>query len=131
MLSWINKFFQNEEQSARLNTPKGAQAHFVLKYKDLTIGYLNHSDSRWVFAYSDEFKKQDKIDKLVDFPEKDQVYTGVSLWPFFSHRIPGLGQPQIQEIIKRENLNPTNEIDLLRRFGRKSITNPFELGVAL
>ena len=103
--------------------------HFVLKYKDLTIGHLNHSDSKWVFIYSDEFKQQDKIDKLVDFPEKDQVYTGAYLWPFFSHRIPGLGQPQIQEIIKRENLNPTNEIDLLRRFGRKSITNPFELGV--
>ena len=31
---------------------------------------------------------------------------------------------------KSENLNPNNEIDLLRRFGRKSITNPFELAVS-
>lgn len=129
MLSWLNKLFKNEEQSEELSTPKDALAHFILKYKDLPIGYLDHSDNKWVFQYSDEFKNQEKIDILIDFPAKDQKYEASYLWPFFAHRIPGLGQPKVQEIIKHENLNPKNEIDLLRRFGSKSITNPFELAV--
>ena len=129
MLNWLSKLFKNEEQPEELTTPKNAQAHFVLKYKDLTIGYLNYSDEKWEFYYSDEFKNQDRIDVLVDFPKKEQRYEESYLWPFFAHRIPGLGQPKIQEIIKHEHLNPKNEIDLLRRFGRKSITNPFELAM--
>ena len=110
MITWISNLFKNEEQSEGLTTPKGAKVSFVLKYKDLPIGYLNHSDDKWTFVYSDEFKSQDRIDLLIDFPEKDQVYVGSYLWPFFSHRIPGLGQPQIQQTIKKENLNPNNEI---------------------
>ena len=129
MLSWLNKLFKNEEQpeELELTTPKDAKAHFVLKYKNLPIGYLNHANGKWEFQYSDEFKFQQKIDVLVDFPEKTQKYEASYLWPFFAHRIPGLGQPQIREIIRHENLNPHNEIDLLRRFGQKTITNPFEL----
>ena len=129
MLNWLSKLFKNEEQpeGLELTTPKDAKAHFVLKYKDLPIGYLNHANGKWEFFYSDEFKRQHKIDVLVDFPEKDYKYEDSYLWPFFAHRIPGLGQPKIQEIIKHENLNANNEIDLLRRFGQKTITNPFEL----
>lgn len=130
MLNWLSKLFKNEEQLEELSTPMNAHAHFVLKYKDLTIGYLNHANGKWEFCYSEEFKKQNRIDVIVDFPIKDLKYEESYLWPFFAHRIPGLGQPQIQKIIKHENLNPKNEIDLLRRFGRKSITNPFELAVS-
>ena len=129
MLSWLNKLFKTEEQleELELTTPKDAKAHFVLKYKDLPIGYLNHASGKWEFQYSDEFKHQQKIDVLVDFPKMSHKYEASYLWPFFAHRIPGLGQPQIREIIRHEKLNPHNEIDLLRRFGQKTITNPFEL----
>ncbi len=127
MLNWFEKLFKSEEQPGVLTTPKDAVAHFVLTYKDLTVGYLNHANGKWIFEYADEFKNQDKIDVLIDFPEKNNKYEATGLWPFFAHRIPGLGQPQIQEIIKDENLNPNNEIDLLRRFGKRTITNPFEL----
>ncbi len=126
MKNWFNKFFKSEEQE-EFKTPKNAAAGFVLKYQNLTVGYLNYSDGKWVFQYSDDFKNQDRIDVLIDFPKKDQKYEGETLWPFFSHRIPGLGQPQIREIIEMEKLNSQNEIDLLRRFGMKSITNPFTL----
>ena len=127
MKNWLNKIFKNEEQEEEFHTPKNAHADFILKYKNLVVGYLNYNNGKWLFQYSDEFKNQNKIDVLLDFPKKDQKYEGLTLWPFFAHRIPGLGQPQIREIIKDENLNSQNEIDLLRRFGRKSITNPFEL----
>ncbi|MCE9538743.1 MAG: HipA N-terminal domain-containing protein [Bacteroidetes bacterium] len=128
MLNWLSKLFKNEEQP-ELSTPKNAHAAFILKHKKLTIGYLNHSNGIWEFKYSDEFKKQNRIDVLIDFPKKELKYEESYLWPFFSHRIPGLGQPKIQEIIKHEHLNPNNEIDLLRRFGQRSITNPFELAL--
>lgn len=129
MKHWFIKLFKNEEQLETLSTPLNAEAHFILKYKDLRVGELSHSKGKWVFEYSEEFKKQDKISTLVDFPLKELTYKEEALWPFFAHRIPGLGQPKVQEIIKDENLNPSNEIDLLRRFGAKSITNPFELAI--
>lgn len=131
MLNWLSKYFKDEEQPEELTTPKDAHADFVLMFKDLTIGYLNYDNGKWVFQYSEEFKNQNKIDVLVDFPNKDQKYEEAFLWPFFAHRIPGLGQPQVQEIIKHENINPRNQIDLLRRFGQKAITNPFELTIAI
>lgn len=130
MMNWLSKYFKSEEQPEELSTPKNAYADFVLTYKDLIIGHLWHKEGKWIFEYSEEFKKQEKIDVLVDFPKKDHKYEESYLWPFFAHRIPGLGQPQVQEIIKHENLDSKNEIDLLRRFGRKSITNPFELETA-
>jgi hypothetical protein len=40
-----------------------------------------------------------------------------------------LGQPRIREIIKAEQLDINNEAQLLRRFGRKTIANPYELTV--
>jgi HipA-like protein len=130
MINWLNKLFKNEEQAGEFITPENVKIIFLLKFKDLAIGNLYYEDNKWVFEYSNDFKNQNKIDALLDFPEKNKVYNAPYLWPFFAHRIPGLGQPQVQEIIKHENINPKNEIDLLRRFGRKSITNPFELAVS-
>ena len=129
MLNWLSKLFKSEEQTGELNTPIDAKATFLLTYKELEIGYLRHSEGKWIFEYSDEFKNQNQIAVLIDFPDKSHHYESPYLWPFFSHRIPGLGQPQVQEIIKEEKLNPENEIDLLKRFGKKSITNPFELSM--
>lgn len=127
MYNWIERLFRSEDQSHELSTPVNASAHFVLTYKDLIIGNLTHENGKWIFQYSDEFKNQEKVGVLIDFPKKDKIYKESYLWPFFSHRIPGLGQPQIQHIIQREKIDSTNEIDLLRRFGKKTITNPFEL----
>src|SRR5690554_2218035 len=108
--NWLNKFFKSEDQEAEFFTPNDQRAHFILKYKNLIIGSLTHEDGNWKFEYSDEFKRQNEIDILVDFPEKEKRYVDKNLWPFFAHRIPGLGQPKVQEIIKLENLNPRNEI---------------------
>ena len=125
--NWIEKLFKNEDQSNELSTPFNAQAHFILTYKELIIGHLSHENGKWTFEYTQEFKNQDKVGVLTDFPKKDKKYEETFLWPFFSHRIPGLGQPQVQHILKKENIDSNNEIDLLRRFGKKTITNPFQL----
>jgi len=127
LTNWIEKLFKNEDQPHELSTPINSTAHFILTYKDLTIGNLTHQNGKWIFQYTDEFKNQNRVGVLIDFPRKEKKYEKSYLWPFFSHRIPGLGQPQVQNIIESENIDSRNEIALLKRFGKKTITNPFEL----
>ena len=125
----INWIFKSEEQED-FDTPVNVNEEFILKYKDTHIGYLKVHNGVWVFTYSEKFKHQNQLDVLVDFPNKDKIYESHHLWPFFSHRIPGLGQPSVQEIIQKEHLDKKNEAGLLKRFGQFSITNPFELATA-
>ncbi|MCF8459415.1 MAG: HipA N-terminal domain-containing protein [Flavobacteriales bacterium] len=129
MKNFLEKLFKNEEQPIAANTPQDIKAVFVLRYENLKIGQLDYSDGKWVFEYSNEFRHQNEVQPLVDFPDKEKRYEKTYLWPFFAHRIPGLGQPKVQRIIEKESLNPKNEVDLLKRFGQRSITNPFELGI--
>ena len=44
-------------------------------------------------------------------------------------RIPGMGQPKVQRLIREENLQEPNEIQhrLLERFGERAIVNPYIL----
>jgi len=96
-------------------------------YNTLLIGTLNLKEGIWTFAYSDEFKQQNKIKPLTDFPRVDKVYQNMVLYPFFLHRIPGLNQPKVKATIEKEKIDKTNEAELLKRFGQISITNPFLL----
>jgi HipA-like protein len=130
-MNFLNKFFRNEEQTEELTTPVEVQVTMVLEYDGLVIGNLSHAKGIWHFEYSEAFKKQDKVDVLIDFPDKNQKYKSEFLWPFFAHRIPGLGQPQVQEIIKAARINKHNQVDLLKKFGQKSISNPFVLSEAV
>ncbi len=110
-----------------LTTPKDIHAEFELKYKTLTIGYLVLDNGVWEFSYSEEFKNQDELRPIVQFPNKGKKYANEELWPFFTVRIPGLNQPEIQHIIESENIDRSNEVELLKRFGKKTISNPYEL----
>ena len=89
------------------------------------IGVLELREGKWTFYYTESFKHQDEIKPLVDFPDVENVYTKDELWPFFLIRIPGLKQPQVQEVIDKQNIDPNNQAELLRVFGKKSISNPF------
>jgi HipA-like protein len=110
-----------------ISTPTDINANFVLKYKDLDIGVLSLTKGIWKFAYTDDFKNQKEITPLIEFPEIDKEYTSKVLWPFFSYRIPGLNQPAVKEIIEREHIDANNEVDLLKKFGKITIFNPFLL----
>jgi len=113
-----------------VKTPKQAELKkFVLKYKTLVIGELHIQNGVWTFAYSEAFKTQTEISPLVDFPVKEKVYESAHLWPLFLSRIPGLKQPQVQDLILQEKIDPENEAALLERFGGKTIANPFTLAV--
>lgn len=98
----------------------------TLKLDDLVIGYLTCTKGEWSFKYSEEFQNQKQFHSIVGFPKLDIEYKSHELWPFFQIRIPGLKQPSIIETIEKENIK-NNEFELLKRFGRKSISNPYEL----
>jgi len=126
ILSKLKNLLKADGQQA-LVTPKEGHAEFLLTYKDLEIGKLWLEQGKWHFAYSEAFKAQDKIKPLVDFSKVEKIYHFESLPPFFLHRIPGMGQPKVRKIIKEDKIDPTNEVELLKRFGKKSISNPFRL----
>ena len=108
-------------------TPNDINAKFLLMYKNIAVGELTLLEGIWEFKYTPMFKKQKEVLPIVDFPDVDQIYKRNHLWPFFISRIPGLGQPEVKRVINNENINKNSEFELLKRFGFKSISNPFTL----
>jgi len=127
MIAYLKKLF-NKEQDECSTLPENEKSSFFLKVDNHTLGVLISDKGEWLFKYTDEFKKlQDQYKTIVGFPDLNKEYHSELLWPFFQIRIPGLKQPAIKEIIAKENINEKNEAALLKRFGRKSISNPYEL----
>jgi len=110
-----------------IQTPQNLSVIFELIYETLTIGSLKLEKGFWTFEYSDDFKSQSDIQLLTDFPDVDKVYKSKELLPFFMQRIPSMSQPKVQDVIRKEKIDKTNEAELLKRFGEKSISNPFKL----
>lgn len=123
---WISQLWNSEDQND-IRAPKNVSASFSLWFKDLEVGILSVNDGHWKFIYSDEFKNQDVIKPLIDFPEINKEYETATLWPFFSYRIPGLNQPKVQKQIIEKKIDAKNQIELLKEFGNISVYNPFKL----
>lgn len=102
---------------------------FELKYKKLLIGTLtyDYTFEEWVFAYSEAFKNQTKIDTLLLFPDSDKTYKSKELWTFFLSRIPD-NTSKVK--INKEKTSNIGLIELLKSYGQRTITNPFDLSVA-
>lgn len=127
MIKELMKLFKKSGGYEDITTPQDVYETFLLNYKNLLIGELSLKHGEWEFVYSDAFKKQDNIKPIVAFPVVNKLYKSSDLWPFFFTRIPSLNQPDIQETIKLNNLDERNEVELLKYFGKKTISNPFEL----
>lgn len=126
IMNWFSK--DDGEPQWQVELPKDETAKFILKVDNIQVGILQCDNGSWLFKYSDEFKSQAKIYNLiVGFPDLDKIYTSDTLWPFFRIRIPGLKQPAIKEIISKEKIDKSNEVELLKRFGKKTISNSYEL----
>jgi HipA-like protein len=108
-------------------TKAPAKAAFELRYDGLRVGNLTCNDGKWTFWYSDEFRHRPDLRPLVQFADVNYVYRSDRLWPFFLLRIPSMGQADVQAALKKEHIDASDEVALLRRFGRRTIANPFEL----
>lgn len=107
-------------------TPDNFKGQFVLTYNKLVIGHLSINEGKWTFEYSEEFKRQNDVLPLSNFPDKNAVYTSKELWPFFASRIPSEAQLEGRDISSDKEVE-RNEVNLLRKYGHKTITNPFTL----
>lgn len=108
----------------------GIRAKFLLKYGTLVVGTLSVQESIWQFDYSEEFKRNGQLRPLVEFPELDKSYQSEDLWQFFAMRIPSPEQAEVEEILRREEILEDDAVGLLKRFGERTIANPFELTLA-
>jgi HipA-like protein len=117
----------SREINMDVQTPSDSRASFHLRLGSLLVGVLSVADGHWTFRYADEFRRRPDLRPLPIFPELDKVYESEELWQFFRMRVPSLKQPSVREIVRREGLDSHDQIQLLRRFGRRTISNPFEL----
>ena len=127
MISTLKKILFHPGGLKHLRTPQDETAEFLLQYRNLDVGHLSLDDGKWHFEYDDAFREKEGVCPIMDFPNLDKHYKSDVLWPFFVVRIPGLGQPAIQRVIREENLDGRNEAQLLKRFGKTTIANPFTL----
>lgn len=127
MISKMFKWFAKSENELSKPLAKDKSYKFVLLYGEAVIGFLESEKGHWKFYYSNEFKKNTELSHIVGFPDLNKVYVSDELWPFFKIRIPGLGQPRVRKTIEKENIAPDDELALLKRFGKQSISNPYLL----
>jgi HipA-like protein len=109
--------------------PLDKKVRFLLKYGDLLVGTLSVEDGVWKFEYSDQFKQSKLLRPIVEFPfpDVDKIYESKELWQFFASRIPSPEQPEVEEILRRERISEDDSVSLLKRFGTRTISNPFQL----
>ena len=117
----LARLFWSESQNEMVLTPDN-DATFHVNFGRLFVGTLLYSDGIWYFNYSDEFKLQNRILPLANFPSKEKEYSAKELWPFFASRIPSNAQLQLEKDTPQEDI-----VTLLRRFGRRTVANPYEL----
>ena len=127
MISTLKKILFRQDGLKHLRTPQDETAEFLVRHRNLDVGHLTLRGGKWHFEYTDSFRGKKDICPIIDFPHLDKHYESDVLWPFFVIRIPGLGQPAVQRVIREENLDPSNEAQLLKRFGKTTIANPFTL----
>jgi HipA-like protein len=130
----IKKFYELAKDWLKagqsVQAPTDERARFLLTYNDLLVGTLTAEKGKWLFEYSEEFKKNEELRPIVEFADVNKVYVNQELWQFFASRIPSFEQSEIEAIIKRENIDDNDVVSLLKRFGRRTINNPFELKAA-
>ena len=130
--AWLQRWTRSYDASIPDNQ-KPPRIVFRLTYKKDEIGSLEFSNDKWTFIYSDWFKNQSEIQPFANFPDATREYVSDELPPFFESRLPGLSQPQVEAFLKQqeqqsEQVNEgETKVALLKKFGRLTITNPFEL----
>lgn len=108
-------------------TVEAKDATFKLLLDSLEVGILRFTRDKWFFNYSEDFKSTQGIKTLAAFPDINKEYVSEELWPFFSARIPSLSRERVKKVILEEEIHENDLLALLNRFGKKTITNPFEL----
>jgi HipA-like protein len=127
MIEKLKKILWKVDGMEFTDNPAGSKGAFQLKYGKQLIGILSYENNQWTFIYSDEFRTNQIINPIIDFPDPDRIYTNEQLWPFFASRIPSLNQSFQFKKIDKAKIKQDDSVGLLRLFGNETITNPFRL----
>ncbi len=117
----------SRQMNPAATTPADARAAFLRRFGSLTVGKLSVDKGVWTFRYSPAFRARNDMRPLPMFPDVNGVYRSDELWSFFRMRVPSLKQPAVRAIVDKEGIDSNDQITLLKRFGRRTISNPFEL----
>ena len=88
-----------------------------LEHLRVFIGTISVSEGRYTFSYSEEFKEsnESKEQPLIPFLDIDKVYTSEKLFPVFSSRLPDRKRKDIEQILKKYEMDYYDEFTLLQR----------------
>lgn len=114
------KMLWHDSEETNIKAIAGKSGKFDLLLGGRIVGTLCYMDNIWTFSYSEEFKAQDDIAPLVNFPDKERVYKSGQLWPFFASRLPGNAK-------LKEDAEDADILTLLQKYGKHVITNPYVL----
>ncbi|HNP17991.1 MAG TPA: HipA N-terminal domain-containing protein [Fulvivirga sp.] len=126
MINKLKKYLTSSSHR-KLLVEKNKEASFKLMLDDMEVGRLSYKEPHWMFVYTEEFKENHGIKPLATFPDINKKYKSEELWPFFSSRIPSLARTKVKNAILEEGIKENDLLALLNRFGKRTITNPFEL----
>ncbi len=126
ILKKLTPWSGDEDFLSKLNS-ENENGKFELLFEDKVVGTLEFNMNKWFFEYSEEYKKDQFVLPLINFPDIEKKYKFDELMPFFAARIPNLNQPYHKSKLKKLDGNKTNLVSLLKIFGEKSINNPYEL----
>ncbi len=127
MLNKFMRMFRGISSGHGESDDRSSAAMFLMCFGELPMLILSCDENGWTLRYTKQFKEQSRVSPLVPFPDVDKVYQSTELWPFFAVRIPSIARPEIKRTVRSENLDYSDLAEMLTRFGRKSIADPFEL----
>jgi HipA-like protein len=126
ILKKLTPWSGDDEFLSKLNS-ENENGKFELLFENELVGTLEFNEDKWIFEYSEEYKKDQFVLPLINFPDIEKKYEFDDLMPFFATRIPNLNQPYHKSKLEKLAGDKTNLVSLLKIFGEKSINNPFEL----
>lgn len=121
------KKYLSPSTARNLDVQDQNSAAFLLMLDDLHVGTLSYDKGDWLFQYSEDFRETQGIKTLADFPDANKNYKSEVLWPFFISRIPSLSRKRFKKVVEQQGIAENDLLGLLAHFGRRTITNPFEL----
>ena len=92
----------------------------------IPVGTLSQTNEGYVFRYSEEFQSLD-LPPLPGFPDTQKEYKSRMLWPFFQVRVPPSTREDVARVVRKENINPDDLLEMLRVLGGHVATSPYEL----
>jgi hypothetical protein len=98
----------------------------VVSYQHQAVAELKKEGGKFLFRYLEPFFALDLAPLPGLVPKRDFVpFTGLPA--FFRERLPDTRRPEIRQFIRENNIDETDELQMLSCLGAHSITDSFEL----